>query len=162
MATRIIEIVNNSKNPVPEYAHPNDAGMDIRADFSHPDDIKGDKCSWDEKSQTFYIWSGGRACIPTGLHIAIPAGYMIQICPRSGLAINKGITITNAPGIIDCGYKNEIGVILHNLSDEPFEIRQGDRIAQMILSKVETIKWQSVNELTGEDRGGGFGSSGIE
>lgn len=163
MATRIIEIVNNSQNKTPEYAHPNDAGMDIRADFSHVGDIKGDKCAWDEKRHTFIIFSGGRACIPTGLHTAIPAGYEIQIRPRSGLALKQGISVLNSPGTLDATYRGEIGVILMNLSDEPFEIQQGDRIAQMVLNKVETIKWQEVNKLDTTDRGeGGFGSSGIK
>lgn len=163
MATRIIEIVNNSQNKTPEYAHSNDAGMDIRADFSHPDVIKGDKCAWDEERHTFIIFSGGRACIPTGLYTAIPAGYEIQIRPRSGLALKQGISVLNTPGTLDATYRGEIGVILINLSDEPFEIQQGDRIAQMILNKVETIKWQEVNELDTTDRGeGGFGSSGIK
>lgn len=157
-----VEIVNKSKNKLPEYAHQQDAGMDIRADFSHPDNITGDKCAWDSDRQTFIIFSGGRACIPTGLFVAIPEGYEIQIRPRSGLALKQGITITNTPGTIDSLYRGEIGVILMNLSDEPFEIKQGDRIAQMVLNKFETIKWQSVEQLSGEDRGGGFGSSGVK
>lgn len=162
MATKVLEIVNKGKNANPEYTHPNDAGMDIRADFSHPDTIMGDGCSWDDERKVFYLWSGGRACIPTGLHVSVPEGYELQIRPRSGLALNRGIMVCNSPGTIDANYVNEIGVILINMSNEPFEIVQGDRIAQMVLNKIDTIKWQPVKELHTEDRGGGFGSSGVK
>jgi dUTP pyrophosphatase len=102
-----------------------------------------------------------RKLIPTGIFIELPAGYEAQVRPRSGLALKKGITVLNSPGTIDADYRGEIGVILINLSQEPFMIQDGDRIAQLVIAKYEKAEWISVNELGGSERGdGGFGSTG--
>lgn len=159
---RIVDVVNESKNPLPQYAHPGDAGMDLRADLSNPNDIKGDKIDYDPERKVFIIWSGGRACIPTGLKVAVPENCELQIRPRSGLALKQGITVLNTPGCVDSGYRQTVGVILINFSDEPFEIANGDRIAQAVLNKFETIKWNPVEALNETDRGDGFGSSGTK
>ena len=107
------------------------------------------------------ILPGGRALIPTELYTAIPMGYEVQVRPRSGLALKHGITVLNTPGTIDADYRNGWGVILMNQGTEPFEVRQGDRIAQAVLAKVEQIEWEEVEELDSTDRGlGGFGHTG--
>ena len=107
------------------------------------------------------IYPQTRKLIPTGLHVAIPAGHYIQVVPRSGLALKHGIAVLNSPGVIDEGFRGEIGVILINHGDQPFVIEPGDRIAQLVLSKFETIEWQVVEELPESERGQkGFGSSG--
>lgn len=159
-----IQVINNSINELPNYAHPDDAGLDLRADFS-----KGvntdlmDFADYDIERNVILIFSGGRALIPINIHTAIPKGYEIQIRPRSGLALKKGITVLNTPGTIDSQYRNSWGVILINLSDEIFEVAQGDRIAQAVLNKFEKIDWESVDDLNETDRGNsGFGDSGIK
>lgn len=159
-----IQVINNSINELPNYAHPDDAGLDLRADFS-----KGvntdlmDFAGYDIERNVILIFSGGRALIPINIHTAIPKGYEIQIRPRSGLALKKGITVLNTPGTIDSQYRNSWGVILINLSDEIFEVAQGDRIAQAVLNKFEKIDWESVDDLNETDRGNsGFGDSGIK
>jgi dUTP pyrophosphatase len=140
-----IKIVNTSPFPLPTYETSFSAGMDLRASINEAVQIKPLQ----------------RALIPTGLFIELPAGFEAQIRPRSGLAIKHGITLLNSPGTIDSDYRGEIKVILVNLSDELFNIQHGDRIAQMIISKHETIEWDLVEELTNSDRGtGGFGHTG--
>ncbi len=120
--------------------------MDVRADLAEPVIIK----------------PLARALIPTGLRVAIPQGYELQMRPRSGLALKHGISLVNTPGTIDSDYRGEIGVILINLSDEPFTVMPGDRICQMVLSKVPQLQWESVDELPDTDRGdGGFGHTGV-
>jgi dUTP pyrophosphatase len=117
---------------------------------------------WDEVRQKFILFSGGRAAIPTGLFVEIPKGCYIYVQPRSGLAIKNGVTVLNAPGLIDSNYRGEICVILANLSDEPFEIKQGDRIGQAVLNKYQNIEWEITTTLEQTDRGEkGFGSSGV-
>lgn len=129
----------------PQYETPQSAGADVR---SNEDKI---------------IPAHGRALVKTGLCVAIPVGYEIQVRPRSGLALKKGITVLNTPGTIDADYRNEIGVILFNTTDEDFEVKMGDRIAQLVLNKVEQIEWEEVDELPTSDRGlGGFGSTGTK
>lgn len=170
-----IDIVNESKNPLPSYEVAGSAGMDLRADFSRIDkdfiyngtyDVyKPYQCEIfalmdNDGKVTVILPPHKRVLIPTGIHIALPEGYEAQIRPRSGLALKHGIMICNSPGTIDFGYFGEIGVILVNTSDEPFTIEDGDRIAQMVINKVETAEWNEVNELTGYDRGGGFGHTG--
>ena len=140
-----VKIVNNGTQQLPEYATPQSAGMDLRANIEKPILLK----------------SLDRALIPTGLHIALPEGYEAQIRPRSGLALKKGISCLNTPGTIDADYRNGWGVILMNHRNKAFEVYQGDRIAQAVLAKVEQIEWQEVSELDSTDRVGGFGSSGI-
>ena len=157
-----VQVINKSKNELPQYAHKGDAGMDLRADFSHINDITAHGGEWDEIRQRFILFSGGRAAIPTGLFVEIPNDCYIHVQPRSGLAIKNGVTVLNAPGLIDSNYRGEICVILVNLSDEPFEIKQGDRIAQAVLNKYQTINWEITTTLEHSDRGtNGFGSSGV-
>lgn len=154
-----INIVNESVNELPTYAHPTDAGMDLRADFRNPDSIVAHNCDWDSERETFVMFSGGRAAIPTGLKFKLPERYELQIRGRSGLAIKSGIMAH--VGTLDANYIGECCVILYNFSDEPFEIKQGDRIGQAILNKVEHIDWNLVDKLEETDRGeNGFGSTG--
>jgi len=140
-----VKIINESTNPLPAYTTEGAAGMDIRAFLSEP----------------VQLLSLQRALIPTGLFIELPFGYEAQIRPRSGLAIKHGITCLNSPGTIDCDYRGEIKVILINLSGEKQVVQNGDRIAQMVIQKVENIKWKEVKLLSETERNtGGFGSTG--
>ncbi len=140
-----IKIVNKSNNPLPSYSTELSAGVDLRAFLETPMTLKPLE----------------RALIPTGLYIELPQGYEAQVRPRSGLAIKHGITVLNSPGTIDADYRGEIKVILINLSNEPFTINNGDRIAQMVIAKHETAQWIEVEQLTETQRGeGGFGSTG--
>jgi dUTP pyrophosphatase len=157
-----VNIINKSVNELPVYAKQGDSGMDLRANFSHG--LKEEYmwgAAYDDIRKTLLIYSGGRALIPTGLYTSFPPGYEIQVRPRSGLALKHGITILNTPGTCDSSYRGEIGVILMNLSDNVFEVQEGDRIAQAILAKVSLIEWNEVETLDKSDRGeGGFGSTG--
>ena len=142
-----IKIINRSKHPLPQYQTAQSAGMDLYANMEHP-------CTLQPLE---------RALIPTGLFIELPVGYEAQIRPRSGLAIKNGITVLNAPGTIDADYRGEIGVILVNLSNEEFTVKNGDRIAQMVIAKYETASFFEVEELTETTRGtGGFGSTTVK
>lgn len=141
----MISVVNRSHHPLPAYATPLSAGMDLRANLSEPVTLK----------------PLGRALIPTGLFIALPAGYEAQVRPRSGLALKRGITVLNAPGTIDADYRGEVGVILINLSDEPFTVNDGERIAQLVIARHEQAEWHQVEVLDATERGeGGFGHTG--
>lgn len=141
-----IEIINQSHHPLPEYATSLSAGMDLRANLDAPVTLQPME----------------RRLIPTGLRIALPEGFEAQIRPRSGLALKKGITLLNTPGTIDADYRGEIGVIVANLSAEPFTVNDGDRIAQMVIARYERAEWHAVTELDTTERGeGGFGHSGI-
>ena len=122
----------------------------------------------DEKIPTVQVASvieikpGGRCLIPTGLFIALPKGYEAQIRPRSGLALKQGLTVLNSPGTIDADYRGEIGIVLVNISNQPVRIKDGERIAQMVIAKHETIEWEIVEELPSTERGeGGFGHTGV-
>ena len=140
-----VKIVKKSRFALPEYQTPLSAGLDIRANL--------------DESVTLRPLE--RAMIPTGLFVELPEGYEMQIRPRSGLAAKHGITVLNSPGTIDADYRGEIKVILVNLSNEPFTIEAGERIAQMIVARYEQIEWQAVEELSTTERGaGGFGSTG--
>lgn len=140
-----VKIVNKSKNPTPEYATAQSAGMDLRANI--------------EKSLELYPRE--RMLIPTGLFIELPEGFEAQIRPRSGLALKKGVTVLNSPGTIDSDYRGEIGVILINHSNEIFDINPGERICQMVITRHEHIRWENVSELGDTERGeGGFGHTG--
>lgn len=140
-----IKIINKSKHKLPEYETGLSAGMDIRADIPEPVTLAPMQ----------------RCLIPTGLYISLPAGYEAQIRPRSGLAIKKGITLLNTPGTIDADYRGEIGVILVNISTEPFVVEDGERIAQMVISRHEKAVWEEVETLDETERGaGGFGHTG--
>lgn len=140
-----IRIVSKSKHKLPEYSTSSSAGMDIRANID--EDIT--------------LMPLGRALVKTGLFVEIPVGYEAQIRPRSGLAIKNGITVLNSPGTIDSDYRGEVCVILVNLSDEKFVIKDGERICQMIIAKHEMAEWISVSSLENTERGeGGFGHTG--
>jgi len=140
-----VSIINTSNNPLPDYATIGSSGVDIRAHLGQPITIQPSE----------------RQLVPTGLFVEIPLGYEIQIRPRSGLAIKQGITCLNTPGTIDADYRGEIKVILINLSAEAQVIQPGDRIAQMVLQKVERIEWNVTDQLNDTERGsGGFGSTG--
>ncbi len=142
-----IQIVNSSKHPLPAYATPQSAGMDIRANLQEPVTLQPLQ----------------RALVPTGLRMALPQGYEAQIRPRSGLALKHGITVLNTPGTIDADYRGEVGVILINLSQEPFVIQDGERIAQMVIARHEQPEVELVEVLDETLRGeGGFGHTGRE
>lgn len=140
-----VKIINKSNNPLPEYSTIMSAGMDLRAFIEHP----------------IILRSLNRVLIPTGLYIEIPEGYEAQVRPRSGLALKHGVTVLNSPGTIDPDYRGEICVILINLSNEPFFINSGDRIAQLVFHKYEKVEFVEVEHLDETERGeGGFGHSG--
>ena len=141
----IIDIVNISNNKLPKYETLLSAGMDLRAYLENPIVLKPLQ----------------RTLVKTGLFISLKPGYEAQVRPRSGLALKKGISVLNSPGTIDADYRGEIGVILINLSDSEFKIDSGDRIAQMVIAKHETVSWKSVDKLDDSLRGDkGFGSTG--
>lgn len=161
-----VQVINKSGNELPEYETPQSAGMDLRADlWSINEKFLFDAHvvrRLDNTISHIIIEPGGRALIPTELYTAIPAGYEVQIRPRSGLALKHGVTVLNTPGTIDADYRNGWGVILMNHDNKAFEVYQGDRIAQAVLAKVEQIEWQEVSELDSTDRGlAGFGSTGV-
>ena len=140
-----VQVINKSKHPLPAYATALSAGMDLRANIDEP----------------IVLGSLERAMVPTGLYIALPAGFEAQIRPRSGLSLKHGVTVLNAPGTIDADYRGELCVVLINLSDQDFTINDGDRIAQMVVARHEQAEWCEVQELSGTDRGdGGFGHTG--
>ncbi len=141
-----VQIINKSKHQTPSYETLLSAGMDLRANISESISLKPLE----------------RVIVKTGLFIALPAGLEAQVRPRSGLAAKKGITVLNSPGTVDADYRGEIGVILVNLSNEDFLIRDGERIAQLIIAKHEQINWKEVSVLDKTKRGdGGFGSTGV-
>jgi dUTP pyrophosphatase len=130
--------------PLPAYAHPGDAGLDLRA-----------------REDGVVAAGGGRLLMPTGIAVAIPPGHAGLVLPRSGNALNHGLTVANAPGLIDAAYRGEIKVILLNTDPiQPFHVHRGDRIAQLVVQRVEAVQWQVVDSLDGHDRGGGFGHTG--
>lgn len=142
-----VKIINKSHHPMPAYATPGSAGMDVRAFLKVP----------------VTLGPLERALIPTGLYMQLPQGYECQIRPRSGLAVKHGISLVNAPGTVDCDYRGEIGVIVINLSREPFEIKDGERICQMVISRYERVEWEPVERIDTTERGdGGFGHSGVD
>lgn len=141
-----IKIRNRSRHEMPAYATPLSAGLDLRANIDEP----------------LTLQPLQRALVPTGLSMALPAGYETQVRPRSGLALKHGITVLNTPGTIDADYRGEVGIILINLSAEPFTIHDGDRIAQMVVARCEQAECVGVESLDDTERGsGGFGHSGV-
>ena len=141
----VVKVVNKSSNDLPKYETVQSAGMDLRA-FIEED---------------IYLEPMERKIIPTGIYMALEAGYEAQVRPRSGLAAKKGITVLNAPGTVDADYRGEVGVILINLSNERFQISNGDRIAQLVIAPYVQTEWVSTDELDSTERGsGGFGSTG--
>lgn len=142
-----VRIINSSHHPMPCYATEHSAGMDVRANLESPVTLAPMQ----------------RVVVPTGLRIALPHGYECQIRPRSGLALKHGITVANAPGTIDADYRGEIGVILINLSSEPFVINDGERICQMVIAPYSRVEWEPAESLDATERGeGGFGHTGVE
>lgn len=142
-----INIINRSSHDLPHYETEASAGMDLRANIIEPVTLQPLE----------------RAIIKTGLFIELPIGFEAQVRPRSGLAAKRGITVLNAPGTIDADYRGEIGVILVNLSAEPFVVENGERVAQLVIARHERAQWQEVKELSETDRGaGGFGSTGTK
>ena len=142
-----VQIVNKSAYEAPFYATVNSAGMDLKANIEEP----------------ITLAPLQRAMVPTGLYIALPEGTEAQVRPRSGLAAKHGVTVLNTPGTIDADYRGEIKVILVNLSNEPFTINPGERIAQMVVARYEKVKWDEVESLDETERGaGGFGSTGTK
>jgi dUTP pyrophosphatase len=140
-----VKIVNKSPYPCPAYATEQSAGVDLKALLTEP----------------VVLQPLERTLVPTGLYIALPKGYEAQVRPRSGLAAKHGITVLNSPGTIDADYRGEIRVILVNLSQQPFEIVPGERIAQMVIARHEQVQWEEVDQLDDTQRGtGGFGSTG--
>lgn len=140
-----VKIVNKSNWPDPFYATEASAGMDLRADTDGP----------------LVLQPLERVLVPTGIFIELPVGYEAQIRPRSGLATKKGITVINSPGTVDADFRGELRISLVNLSNEPFELLPGERLAQMVVSRHETVEWEDVEVLSDTDRGaGGWGSTG--
>jgi dUTP pyrophosphatase len=130
--------------PLPSYAHPGDAGLDLRA-----------------REHGVVPPAGGRLLMPTGISIAVPMGCAGFVLPRSGNALNHGLTLANTPGLIDSGYRGEIKIVLLNTDPhEPFVVDRGDRLAQLVIQRVEEVDWHVVDSLDGDDRGGGFGHTG--
>ncbi len=142
-----VQIINRSHHPLPQYATEQSAGLDLRANIEGPIELRPME----------------RRLVPTGLFMALPPGYEAQVRPRSGLAVKHGITVLNSPGTIDADYRGEVCVILINLSDEPFVIADGERIAQMVIARHEQAEWEPVEVLSETERGaGGFGHSGTK
>lgn len=142
-----VKIVNQSPYPCPAYATEQSAGVDLKAHLP----------------EAVTLQPLQRTLVPTGLSIALPAGYEAQVRPRSGLAAKHGITVLNTPGTIDADYRGEVKVILVNLSNEPFVVEPGERIAQLVLAKHEVIEWEETDQLAESSRGeGGFGSTGVK
>jgi dUTP pyrophosphatase len=142
-----VKVVNKGRQPLPQYATPQSAGMDLRANLDEPITLQPLE----------------RRLIPTGLYIALPEGYEAQVRPRSGLALKKGITVLNSPGTIDADYRGEIGVLLINLSQEPFIVNDGERIAQMVIARHEQGQFEEVEVLDETERGaGGYGHTGVK
>ena len=142
-----VKVINKGSQPLPEYATPQSAGMDLRANITEPITLQPLE----------------RRLIPTGLHIALPVGYEAQIRPRSGLALKHGITVLNTPGTEDADYRGELMTLLVNLSQEPFVINPGERIAQMVVARHEQVKFTVVEELDETERGdGGYGHTGTK
>ena len=140
-----IRIVNKSRHSLPEYSTGFSAGMDLRANLD----------------KDIVLNPGKRMLLPTGLFVELPRNYEAQIRPRSGLALKNGITVLNTPGTIDSDYRGEVGILLINLSEEPFVIRDGERICQMVIKRHETIEWEETDQLNDTERGkGGFGHTG--
>jgi dUTP pyrophosphatase len=142
-----IQVVNTGRQPLPEYATAQSAGMDLRANID----------------ESIVLHPMERRLIPTGLHIALPQGYEAQVRPRSGLALKHGITVLNSPGTVDADYRGEIMVLLINLSADDFVVREGERIAQMVIARHEQASFEVVEELDETERGtGGYGHTGVK
>lgn len=146
MDTLKVKIINKSHHPLPAYATPGSSGMDVRAFLNHP----------------IVLQPLERVLVPTGLYLQLPRGYECQIRPRSGMSLKHGITIANTPGTVDSDYRGEVGIIVINLSKEPFVINDGERICQMVITKYDRVEWEQVERIDETVRGdGAFGHSGV-
>ena len=142
-----IKVINKGRHPLPQYATPQSAGMDLRANIDTPVTLRPME----------------RRLIPTGLYIALPPGFEAQVRPRSGLALKHGVTVLNTPGTIDADYRGEVMVLLVNLSDTDFVVADGERVAQMVVARHEQGEWVEVEELDATERGaGGYGHTGVK
>ena len=142
-----VKVINKGKQPLPKYATPQSAGMDLRANIE----------------EAFTLKPLERKLVPTGLFISLPEGYEAQVRPRSGLALKHGITVLNTPGTVDADYRGEVGVVLVNLSNEPFTVEPGERIAQMVIARHENAEFIEVEVLDETERGeGGYGHTGVK
>ena len=142
-----VKVINKGRQPLPAYATPQSAGMDLRANIDNPVTLRPLE----------------RKLIPTGLYMALPEGYEAQIRPRSGLALKHGLTVLNSPGTIDSDYRGEVMVLLVNLSGEDFTVSDGERIAQMVIARHETAELEEAVQLDGTERGaGGYGHTGVK
>lgn len=156
-----VKVVNNSNNPLPEYEDSGCSGCDVRAALELINTEFLFNADLSVGGKRLIIYPGGRALIPSGLHVAIPEGYEIQVRDRSGMALRHGIMVTNGVGTIDSSYRGDVGVILTNTGTESFTVEQGDRIAQLVLQQVPKIEWVPVEALDKTERGeGGFGHTG--
>ena len=143
----LVKVINKGHQPLPAYATEMSAGMDLRANLEEPVTLQPME----------------RKLIPTGLYIALPVGHEAQIRPRSGLALKHGVTVLNTPGTVDADYRGEVKVLLVNLSDVPFVVNDGERIAQMIVAKYEQVEFVEVGQLDETERGaGGYGHTGVK
>ncbi|MBK9275016.1 MAG: dUTP diphosphatase [Flavobacteriales bacterium] len=144
-ATTEVRVTNKGRHPLPQYATPHSAGLDLRANLDAP----------------ITLAPGQRALIPTGLFLELPEGTEAQVRPRSGLAFKQGITVLNSPGTIDADYRGEVGVLLINHGTEPFTVNDGERIAQLVVARYERVVLMEVTDLALSERGaGGFGHTG--
>lgn len=142
-----VKVINKSKHPLPQYQTEAAAGLDIRANLEEP----------------IVLQSLQRALIPTGIYMELPLGFEAQVRPRSGLAFKHGLTVLNSPGTIDADYRGEVKVLLVNLSDQPFTVEDGERVAQLVIAKHEQIVWNETEQLADTERGaGGYGSTGVK
>ena len=146
MKVRLRRLEHAADLPLPSPASAGSSGSDLRAAITEP----------------LTLAPEGRALVPTGFQLEVPTGFEAQVRPRSGLALRHGVTVLNSPGTIDSDYRGEVGVVLVNLGREPFTLRRGERVAQLVLQRVERAEWEEVDKLGASDRGeGGFGSSGV-
>lgn len=161
-----IQLIKNTNNELPKYETVESAGCDLRADLRNITEKfifhSAVVYNLDNTVDYLRIYPGGRALIPTGLKMALPIGYEGMVRPRSGLALKYGLTVLNTPGTIDSDYRGDVGVVLINHGTEPFDVRQGDRIAQLVINKIEQVEFEIVDALDDTARGtGGFGSTNI-
>lgn len=169
-----VKVINRSANELPHYETPDSVGMDVRAElagikekFLFNSEVLREKTITVEDTEIpvvtgICIHPGGRALIPTGIYTAFDRNLEVQVRSRSGLALKNGVFVLNSPGTIEGDYRNEYGIILMNMGNEDFIIRQGDRIAQLVLNSVERIEWEVVNSLDETERKGGFGSTNYD
>lgn len=161
-----IQLIKNTNNELPKYETVESAGCDLRADLRNITEKfifhSAVVYNLDNTVDYLRIYPGGRALIPTGLKMALPIGYEGMVRPRSGLALKYGLTVLNTPGTIDSDYRGDVGVVLINHGTEPFDVRQGDRIAQLVINKIEQVEFEIVDALDDTARGtSGFGSTNI-